>query len=256
MKQKAPAPPAAKKKKPVVRAAVKKSPAKPAPKRQARPAAQKAVKTREQVAPAPVSTAIVKEERAPVRPVESAEIQIDAMPRERQLPEGKILPFEIDPKQIEEGFARLRDEVSHWAKKGRYTKVRFKFRGKPLLPDMPLAAVMAAEGLTFYWGGLLRALIFNIAGKSVIDVELVNDSEKRIQQGREALLSADVEKALSCFREAIAMDRDNPAAHLSLGVALKLKGDREGAKTALARVKALVPDSPLANEADKVLQGL
>jgi tetratricopeptide (TPR) repeat protein len=162
-------------------------------------------------------------------------------------------PLEVDPKRIEETFAKLKGELVHWANKSRYTRVRLKFRGKQLLPDLHLAAVMAAEGLTFYWGGILRALIFNIAGKTVFDVELINDSEKRVQLGKEALLTGDLDKALEHFRAAIAMERDNAQAHLNVGVALKLKGDPEGARLSLEKAKSLDPDGPLAAEADKVL---
>src|SRR5687767_2331374 len=86
-------------------------------------------------------------------------------------PEGRALGIEIDPRRIDETLNKFKSELVHWANKGRYTKVRFKFRGKQLLPDLPLAAVAAAEGLTFYWGGILRALIVNFAGKAVFDVE-------------------------------------------------------------------------------------
>ena len=41
----------------------------------------------------------------------------------------RVLPFEIDPKKIEESLNKLKDQVVVWAKRGRYTKVRFKFRG-------------------------------------------------------------------------------------------------------------------------------
>src|SRR5215510_5354030 len=130
---------------------------------------------------------------------------------------GRTIPIEIEPGRIESTLTRLKDQLVHWANKGRYTRVRFKFRGKQLLPDLPLAAVLAAEGLTFYWGGILRALIVNLAGKTVLDVELVNDSERRIQQGKEALLSGDLNKALECLRAAQAMDGSNPRVHLNLG---------------------------------------
>lgn len=162
-------------------------------------------------------------------------------------------PIEIDPRRIEETLAKVRDEVSHWAKKGRYSKVRFKFRGKQLLPDLPLAAVVAAEGLTFYWGGLLRLLLMNLGANAVLGVEIINDSEKRIAQGKERLLSGDLEGALQLFEEALGMDRDNPSVHLNLGVARKLKGDREGARQALERAKALDPDGAIGAEAEKVL---
>src|SRR5262245_10616648 len=95
-----------------------------------------------------------------------------------EVAEESSLPIEIEPESpegVEQALSTLKDELVHWANKGRYTRVRFKFRGKQLLPDLPLAAVVAAEGLTFYWGGILRALIVNLAGKSVLDVELIND---------------------------------------------------------------------------------
>lgn len=144
----------------------------------------------------------------------------------------------------------------HWANKGRYTRVRFKFRGKQLLPDLPLAAVLAAEGLTFYWGGILRALIVNLAGKTVLDVELVNDSEKQIQLGKEALLSGDLNKALECLRAAQAMDGSNPRVHLNLGIALKLKGDLAGARQSLERARSLDPKGPAGSEAERLLSGI
>ncbi|MHB8874134.1 MAG: tetratricopeptide repeat protein [Myxococcaceae bacterium] len=169
---------------------------------------------------------------------------------------GRAFPIEIDPRKVEESLAKLKGELVAWANKGRYTKVRFKFRGKQLLPDLPLAAVAAAEGLTFYWGGILRALIFNLAGKTVFDVELVNDSEKRIARGKEELLSGEVDKALECFREALAMDRDNPRVHLNLGVALKLKGDFAGARVALEQAKELDPEGPVGAEAERLLSGM
>jgi len=150
----------------------------------------------------------------------------------------------------------LRSELVRWANKGRYSKVRFKFRGRQLLPDIPLAAVVAAEGLSFYWAGLLRALVVNIAGGALIDVEVVNDSEKVIAQGREALLSGDVEKALERFREATEMDRDSAQAWLNVGVASKLRGDVVGAREALEKARALGGKGPAAAEADRVLKTL
>ncbi len=171
-------------------------------------------------------------------------------------PPGKAFPIEIDPARIEATLAKVGEELSHWAKKGRYTKVRFKFRGKQLLPDLPLAAVVAAEGLTFYWGGLLRALLMNLGANAVFGVELVNDSEKKIALGKEKLLQGDVDGALELFDEAAQMDRDNPRAHLNRGVARKLKGDRAGARTALEKAKALDPNGPVGAEAERILASL
>jgi len=178
-------------------------------------------------------------------------------PRARPADEsGSTLPVDVQPGAIDEALRKVTDTLRQWANAGRYTKVRFKFRGKPLLPDLPLAAVMAAEGLTFYWTGILRALLVNVAGRSVLDVELVNDSEHHVQKGKEELLSGEVDRAISEFRIAIAKQHDNPRAHLNLGVALKLKGDRAAARAALDRAKGLDPDGPVGKEAERLLQGL
>ena len=37
------------------------------------------------------------------------------------------LPFEIDPKKVEDSLKKFRDQLVQLTKKGRYTKVRFKF---------------------------------------------------------------------------------------------------------------------------------
>lgn len=166
------------------------------------------------------------------------------------------LPFEIDPKKIEDSLNKLKEQVVTLAKKGRYTKVRFRFRGKQLLPDIPLAAVVAVEGATFYWAGILRALVFTLAGRAVIDVELVNDSEKKLAQGKEALLSGELDEALALFRDACDMDGENPAVHLNLGIALKLKGDHPNARKALERARDLDPKGPAAHEAERLLKTL
>lgn len=166
------------------------------------------------------------------------------------------LPFEIDPQQLEQSLQGLRDTVVKWAKKGRYTKVRFKFRGKQLLPDLPLAAVAAFEGLTFYWTGLLRLLVFNLAGNTVLDVQLVNDSEKKVQEGKEALLSGELDTALALFREAQDMDRDNATVQLNLGIALKLKGQLLEAAQALQKAQQLDAEGPVGAEASRLLSGM
>ncbi|WP_408888207.1 tetratricopeptide repeat protein [Myxococcus faecalis] len=208
-----------------------------------------------------------RQAKRPARPPEPPPIVLEAEPvfpeeptledTPKALPageegSGRVLPFEIDPKRMEEGLRKLQGEVVHWANKGRYTRVRFKFRGKQLLPDLPLAAVVAAEGLTFYWGGILRVLIANVVGGSVFQVELVNDAEKRVQAGKEALLSGDVDQALALFREAVAMDRDSAPAHLNVGVALKLKGDKQGALAAFEKAREKDPEGPVGAEAERL----
>lgn len=174
---------------------------------------------------------------------------------ERPTPKG-TLPLEIDPRRVEESLAKLKDQIVYWAKKGRYTKVRFKFRGKQVLPDMPLAAVAAAQGLTFWWAGLLRTLVFSLAGKTVLDMELVNDSEKKVALGKEQLLAGELDRAIALFKEAREMDIDNANVHLNLGVALKLKGELLASRASLERAVKLDSQGPIGAEAERVLGGI
>ncbi len=200
-----------------------------------------------------------KKSKSAVKVVKTPVTEVRPKPKVGKIVEenaSPTLPFEIDPRKIEASLNKLKDQVVTLAKKGRYTKVRFKFRGKQLLPDIPLAAVVAVEGATFYWAGILRALVFTLAGRTLIDVELVNDSEKRLAKGKEALLSGELDEALAAFREAQDMDDENPAVHLNLGIALKLKGDHPAARTALDRCRDLDPKGPTAMEAERLLKTL
>jgi tetratricopeptide (TPR) repeat protein len=240
------------KKKAVRAAPPKKSAA--SPKKKAPPPAPPKRAARSRPRPAAPVDLPLREPGGPLAPDpldESTPPPFKALPAGEPQPE-MAFPFEIDPKRIEEGLQKLRQEAVHWANKGRYTKVRFKFRGKQLLPDLPVAAVAAAEGLTFYWGGILRALVFTVAGGSLLQVEFVNDADKRVQAGKEALLNGDLDEALGLFREALTMDRDNVGAHLNVGVALKLKGEKEAALAAFEKAKALDPEGPLGSEAERL----
>jgi tetratricopeptide (TPR) repeat protein len=194
--------------------------------------------------------AAARRKASPLARPAPAPVAIQHFPKK---PSGGVMSVEVEPSQVEETLTRIREELTHWAKKGRHTKVRFKIRGKQLLPDIPLAAVVAGEALTFYWGGLLRALIVNVAGNALFKVELVNDSEKKVATGKEQLLLGELERALALFQEAVEMDRDNASAHLNMGIALKLKGDRFGARESLEKAKSLDPHGPFGAEAERIL---
>src|SRR5690606_13040058 len=79
---------------------------------------------------------------------------------------------------------------------------------------------------------------------------------KEIQSGKEALLSGDLDTALAHYRRAVAMQPEGAQAHLNLGVALKLRGEREEASTALKRAQELDPEGPVGAEAKRLLERL
>ncbi len=160
-----------------------------------------------------------------------------------------IIEIDRQLERIDQVLEKVREEVTYWAKKGVYTKVRFKFRGKPLLPDIPMAGFLAAEAATFWWGGLLRSLVMNVGGKALFDVELVSDAEPHLARGQEHLLEGDIEEALEEFQRALAIDRNLASAHLNVGICKKIQGDKEGALEAFRRARDLDPHGEVGRQA-------
>jgi tetratricopeptide (TPR) repeat protein len=181
-------------------------------------------------------------------------------PRAQALPaidaEVRELGVEIDPRAVPQGLARLSGELDHWVKKGRYTKVRIKIGKKQILPDLPIAAAVAAEGLAVLLTGPLQLLLANVVGTTVLNIELISDAVHHVNRGRELILAGELDAALEQFRTAIAIDRDSAAAHLHIGIALKLQGDRVGARLSFERASVLDPKGPSGLEAAKLLATL
>ena len=52
---------------------------------------------------------------------------------------------EIDPDRIDESVRALTDRLAQLVEQGRHVKVRLKYRGRPLMKDIPLSVVAAAQ---------------------------------------------------------------------------------------------------------------
>jgi len=90
----------------------------------------------------------------------------------------------------------------------------------------------------------------------VLDVELVNDADREVARGKDALLAGDLDGAVECFQKALQMDRDLASAHLSLGIARKLQGDLVSARESLQRAEQLDAEGPCGEEARRLLDQL
>lgn len=192
--------------------------------------------------------------RRPARPPEVVEPEGDE--EVRALPEPITIEIDRQLERLDTALESVRQEVTYWAKKGIYTKVRFMFRGKQLLPDIPVAAFAAAEAATFWWGGLLRAMAMNVGGRALFDVQLISDAEPHLARGQEHLLDGDVEEAREEFEKALAIDRNLPKAHLDLGICAKLEGDREAARACFERARKLDPRGEVGRQAGVQLKKL
>jgi len=159
---------------------------------------------------------------------------------------------EIDPDQIDESVRTMTEKIRHLMDQGRYTKVRIKYKGKPLMPDIPLGVFVATEAITFWYAGLLRALVVNLGARTVIEVELIHDADERVDEGRDLFLQGEVEAAEERYREALQMAPEHTGALYSLGVLLRVTGRREEALEIL-RKAALDTEHPEGQKAQEAL---
>jgi tetratricopeptide (TPR) repeat protein len=156
----------------------------------------------------------------------------------------------------EAALGKIKERAEQLLKKGQYTKVRIKLRGKELA-TMPLSVLLAAEAATFLGGGgILRFLVVNALGRTFLDIEMINEADNVVAAGKQRLLDGELDEAISRFREAISMDPVNASAHLSLGIAMKLKGQRDEATAAFEKAGMLDPDGDTGKEARRQLETL
>ena len=158
---------------------------------------------------------------------------------------------EIDPARIDETMRALTTRVRGLVDQGRYTKVRLKYRGKSIMPDIPLGVFVATEAVTLWYGGLLRALLVNLGARAIIEVEFVHDAEEKVAEGIELYMAGEVEDAEACYREALRMKRDDGAALYNLGVLLRVTARRDEAIACFEKVAAMKahPDAERAKDA-------
>jgi tetratricopeptide (TPR) repeat protein len=142
---------------------------------------------------------------------------------------------QLDPERIEEALRDLGERIQEQVTASRYTKVRLSYRGKPVLPDIPLAVFLAGEGVAFWLAGPLPALLANLGAKVVLDVEMIHEADELVQQGLQLYLDGEIEQAERKYREALAKRPDDPAALYNLGTLLRVRGRKDEALTHLRR---------------------
>jgi tetratricopeptide (TPR) repeat protein len=162
------------------------------------------------------------------------------------------IQIELDPEKIEQSFSGLQDRVRRITSDGMYTKVRIKFRGKTIVPEMPLGVFLAAEVATFWYAGLLRALAVNLGMKSLIEVEFIHRSTEKVAEGREAYEEGEVDLAEKLYREALDMRPDDPIACYHLGVLLRVTARRDEALRCFET--AAIYESEVQEKAKKALE--
>ena len=156
---------------------------------------------------------------------------------------------------LDEAFNRVSAQARDLMAKGQHTRVRIKFRDKQIA-EVPIAVVAAAEVATFWWLGPLRLVLGHVVGKAILDVEFVSNADHYVAEGRRFLADGELDKALLEFDRALTIDRRCAGAHLGRGIALKLRGDKEGARAAFVKAEEIDPRGEAGREARRHLDNL
>ncbi len=137
---------------------------------------------------------------------------------------------------IDAAFDAIRAQAAEMMEKGKSARVRIKLKERELT-EVPLAALATAEAVSLWWFGPLRMVLGHIVGRALIDLEIVSSADPHVSSGRSFLASGDVDDAIKSFDQAIEADHTNAKAHFYRGVAMKMRGDKAGAKSSFQRAE-------------------
>lgn len=152
--------------------------------------------------------------------------------------------------------AFLTSSAKRLVDRGRYRKLRISRNGKPVLPDIPLAAVAAVEAASLYGAGFARMLAVNVGARFLFDLEVVNEADKFFQTGVDRYLEGDLDRAEAALLRAVSIDDTHAAGYLQLGVLYRMRGQPEKARPLLTRAMNLDPTGEIGRKAGDVLRAL
>jgi tetratricopeptide (TPR) repeat protein len=183
------------------------------------------------------------------------ELADKAMPAAKEAGEqAKKMAVDVS-EGLDGAFAKVSAQARDLMAKGQHTRVRIKFRGKQVA-ELPIAVVAAAEVASFWWFGPLRVVLGHVVGKAVLDVEFVSNADHNVQSGRAFLADGELDKAIAEFDKALTMDRRHAGALLGKGIALKLRGDKAGARLCFEQAEEADPRGEAGREARRHLDNL
>jgi tetratricopeptide (TPR) repeat protein len=171
-------------------------------------------------------------------------------------PSTKKIKLEINTDRLEESIRQAVDKVQYWYGQGMIHKVRLKYRGKAILPDIPLSYFMLVQVATFFLTGVVRALAISLGTRIFFEVELINDAEELFKRAKEIYLDGELDEAELLLEDVLKLDKHFAEAHLYLGIISKIKQDREKASRHFLQAQRLDPAGKTGTEAGKNLKKL
>ena len=166
----------------------------------------------------------------------------------------KKITLEINTKRIDESIHNVVEKVQYWYQQGLIRKVRLKYKGKAILPDIPLSYFMLVQVATFFLTGVVRALAISLGTRIFFEVELVNDAENRLKRAKDLYLDGELDEAKKILEEVLQLDKNSAEAYLYLGIICKIQKDIEAAARYFQQARKLDPDGKAGVEAAKNLK--
>jgi tetratricopeptide (TPR) repeat protein len=166
----------------------------------------------------------------------------------------KKVTLEINTNKIEESISQAVDKVQYWYKQGIIHKVRLKYKGKAILPDIPLSYFMLVQVASFFLTGVVRALAMNLGAKIFFEVEMINDAEEMFKRARDFYLDGELDEAVRLLEEVLRLDGQYTEAYLYLGIIAKIRKDPGSATRHFQKAQSLNPHGKAGAEAAKHLK--
>lgn len=174
------------------------------------------------------------------------------------VPAGTIrkVKLEINSDRIEESIRQAVERMQYWYRQGMIHKVRLKYRGKAVLPDIPLSYFMLVQVATFFLTGVVRALALNIGTRVFFEVEMINDAEELFKRAKDLYLDGDLDEAFKLLEQVLTLDPDFAEAYLYMGIISRIRREYEPAARFFAKAEKLDRAGKIAKEAAKNLRKL
>ena len=171
-------------------------------------------------------------------------------------PPAHKVKLEINTEKVEESIRQAVEKVQYWYRQGMIRKIRLKYKGKPILPDIPLSYFMLVQVATFFLTGVVRALAISLGTRVFFEVEMVNDAEELFKKARDLYLDGDLDEAVAMLQDVISLDKKHAEAYLYLGIIHKIQKDSAAAAKFFLQAQKLDPAGRAGIEAGKNLKKL
>jgi len=168
----------------------------------------------------------------------------------------KRVKLEINTDRVEESIRQTVERLQYWYRQGMIHKVRLKYRGKAILPDIPLSYFMLVQVATFFLTGVVRALALNLGTRVFFEVEMINDAEELFKRAKDVYLDGDLDEALNLFQQVLTLDKDFAEAYLYLGIIHKIRKEFQDAARCFQKAEKLDRTGKISKEAARNLRKL